>query len=76
MKPKKLNRWLVFEGSSYYFGGGWEDFFASYASRDLALAVAECLMVPDYYSWGKTSDWVQVVDRITGEVLDLEGERG
>ena len=58
----ELNRYLVFAGS-YFQYGGWEDFQGSYATREEAEKAI----------WNDEHGWWQIVDTETGEVeKDME----
>lgn len=53
----KLKRFLLFSGSDYYPGGGWDDFVASFDTLEEAK---------DRKSH---RDWNQMVDSETGEAV-------
>jgi hypothetical protein len=54
-------RFVLFAGSTYYPGGGWADFVASFDSAEEARA----------HSLDHTYDWRQIVDLQTGEQEEL-----
>lgn len=63
-----MERFLVFYGDTYYPSGGWNDFYASYPTKETALAASESLVS------SRTADWSQVVDGQTGERLTYADE--
>jgi len=52
-----LKRYLVFVGSDFYPGGGWEDFVGSFATKEEALAYAgEKVHSTKYLGWSQIID--------------------
>jgi len=56
-----VDRFLLFSGSRYYPQGGWADFVGSFVSAEAAIAA----VVPAV----ARTDWWQVIDGVTGEVI-------
>jgi hypothetical protein len=71
-----MKRWLLFAGATYYPGGGWDDFIASYDTPDEAADEGRrCLArrrMPHPHE-GPTADWYQIVDATTGDVTAFSG---
>lgn len=62
MGNTKMNKYLVFSGYDFYPSGGFEDFKGSF--EDFESAVKFALEVK-----GGAHDWFQVVDGVTGEII-------
>ena len=51
-----MKRFLVFAGLTYYPNGGWEDFNASYATEEEAIAVCKSLIKDGWNDWAHYID--------------------
>jgi len=60
-----MERYVLFGGDQYYPLGGWQDFKGSFGSREAAVREAA--------GWGW--DWWQVVDLMTGDIVDAHTPR-
>ena len=60
-----MKQYLLFVGTDYYPGGGWNDFADSFDSSQGAL---------DELKKGKYSgDWFQIIDSVKSEIVGKEG---
>lgn len=53
-----MRRFLVFRGSTYYPGGGWDDFYGHYDTLEEAKVAS---------TEGHQDDWDQIIDTETDE---------
>lgn len=61
-----MKRYLVFEGPSYYPGGGWHDYVGSFDDFESAMTFARAKK-NNYQGFG----WAHVVDRETYKVTHV-----
>lgn len=62
-----MKRYLLFHGSDYYPGGGWDDFEGAYDTAEEARAKGNSLMepTPGQSRWR----WFHIVDTTTMQIL-------
>lgn len=59
-----MKRYLLFKGSAYYPGGGWDDFAGAFDT----IPEAKAMLKPrDYSEWG----WWHIVDTETMDTIDF-----
>jgi len=68
-----MNPYLVFAGSKYYPGGGWDDFVGRFHTLDAAQKSAERAMRKAYDDNPGSEAWSHVVNDEVGRIV-LRGE--
>lgn len=61
-----MKRFALFSGEVYYPRGGWSDFFASFDTKEEALACAAT----------QRADWWQIVDLQEGNMVECGSRNG